>query len=224
MPKLISRGNVPIGTLGREKEMIIPLKDINSETVKGSFCYILCFSDGSMYVGSATNVYRLYVYKSIAQKQIVSVEHTLHTALKTFCCNVEVIPCENIVAARKLEETVYTEVKNENVFLHNVNRNGKPEGGFDKELHEIKKKIDPNFVYSTGTSKSSVKKSFLNALKNNKPLRLVDKLKEEELMELLMLNRDFRAVKGTKNGTKNRMKRLFFSLINEEINEAFKDW
>lgn len=181
-----------------DNKLLLPdaaqLKPHNDKT---PFAYKLLFSDGSCYVGSASGMYRLRRYKSIAQGTYPSVVKNplLITALQTLLCHVELTWCASLEQAREVEKAWWLTANTAKVELLNcrewghagkwvkqdatthlrrisaLSRNGKLANANDVKLPD-------------GRSRKVIKSIIVRAINLGKPLTSVKGLSNDLFNEL----------------------------------------
>lgn len=107
----------------------IPLEDaayLRKANDRTPLTYILWFSDGTAYVGSAVGIYRIRRYLGIARKTSLSITKNplLISALITYDCLVSVFFKETITEARKNEILLYSDLELRGIELRNCREGG----------------------------------------------------------------------------------------------------
>jgi len=95
--------------------------DLKHYRDKTPYAYILFFADGSVYVGSASGIYRMRYFRSVARGTYPSLKKNplLINALKTLDCCVMIRWCSTLADARELEKESYKDMVANGVELRN---------------------------------------------------------------------------------------------------------
>lgn len=164
---------------------------------KTPYAYILHFSDGTKYIGSASGIYRLCYYRSIAQGTYPSLTKNplLVTALKTLLCHVSITWCTTLDEARAIEKQVWIEHQAQGTQLLNCREFGQAGKWVQQSASTYLKRIatlQANGRHSLtidrklpdGRSRKTIKAIISRAINFGKPLTSVKGLSPELFAEL----------------------------------------